>query len=128
MTAAVAGWMNYSIYGTFRRMTKTRTTRSSGGPGRNIPRVAFDRRKYGRHLLIDVAWVHDLRGFILAGPHALAFFDIILVTRGTGWFRLDSHRHTVRPGTVFFTAPGQVRKWEVPQLDGICVFFEDAFI
>jgi AraC family transcriptional activator of pobA len=109
-------------------MTKTRTPRSSGAPRTTIPRVAFDRRKYGRHLLIDVAWVHDLRGFILAGPHALAFFDIILVTRGTGWFWLDSHRHVVRPGTVFFTTPGQIRRWEAPQLDGICVFFEDAFI
>src|SRR5689334_20227860 len=30
-----------------------------------VQRVAFDRRKYGRHLLIDVGWVHDLRGFLV---------------------------------------------------------------
>jgi AraC-like DNA-binding protein len=90
--------------------------------------VAFDRRKYGRHLLIDVAWVHELRGFLLAEPHSLGFFDIILVTHGTGWFWLDSHRHAVRPGTVFFTTPGQVRRWDTKQLDGVCLFFEDLFI
>jgi AraC-like DNA-binding protein len=90
--------------------------------------VAFDRRKYGRHLLIDVAWVRELRGFILDEPHALGFFDVILVTRGTGWFWLDSHRHAVRPGAVFFTTPGRVRRWDAKQLDGICLFFEDFFI
>jgi len=90
--------------------------------------VAFDRRKYGRHLLIDVGWVHDLRGFIIGEPHSLEFFDIILVTRGTGSFWLDSHQHVVRPGAVFFTTPGQVRRWDTIQLDGVCLFFEDLFI
>jgi AraC-like DNA-binding protein len=93
-----------------------------------VRRVAFDRRKYGRHLLIDVAWVRDLRGFIVGDPHSLGFFDIILVTRGEGWFWLDAHRHAVRPGAVFFTTPGQVRRWDTTQLDGVCLFFEDLFI
>lgn len=108
-------------------MMKTRTTGSSE-PRTSVPRVAFDRRKYGRHLLIDVGWVHELRGFIIGEPHSLGFFDVILVTRGTGWFWLDSHRHAVRPGAVFFTTPGQVRRWNTKQLDGICLFFEDVFI
>lgn len=108
-------------------MTKTRTTGSSE-PRTSVRRVAFDRRKYGRHLLIDVGWVHELRGFIIGEPHSLGFFDVILVTRGTGWFWLDSHRHAVRPGAVFFTTPGQVRRWNTKQLDGICLFFEDVFI
>ena len=90
--------------------------------------MAFDRRKYGRHLLIDVAWVHELHGFILGEPHSLGFFDVILVTRGKGWFWLDSDRHAVRPGAIFFTTPGQVRRWDTKQLDGICLFFEDSFI
>jgi AraC family transcriptional regulator, transcriptional activator of pobA len=109
-------------------MTKTRTTRPSGAVKTAVRRVAFDRRKYGRDLLIDVAWVHELRGFIIGEPHALGFFDIILVTRGQGWFWLDSHRHPLRPGTVFFTTPGQVRRWDTAQLDGVCLFFEDLFI
>jgi AraC family transcriptional activator of pobA len=93
-----------------------------------IHRVAFDRRKYGRHLLIDVAPMRELRGFILDDPHSLGFFDITVVTRGTGWFWLDSHRHAVRPGAVFFTSPGQVRRWDTNKLDGICLFFEEFFI
>ena len=109
-------------------MTKTRTTRSSGASETSVRRVAFNRRKYGRHLLIDVGWVRELRGFIFGEPHSLGFFDIILVTRGTGWFWLDAHRHAVRAGTVFFTTPGQVRRWDTKELDGICLFFEEFFI
>ena len=109
-------------------MTKVRAARKPAVPRTRVPRVAFDRKKYGRHLLIDVAWVHDLSGFILGEPHSLGFFDVILVTRGKGWFWLDSHRHAVRPGAVFFTTPGQVRRWDVKQLDGVCLFFEDFFV
>jgi AraC-like DNA-binding protein len=71
--------------------------------------------------------VHELTGFIVGEPHVLEFFDIILVTRGRGWFWLDAHRHLVRPGAVFFTTPGQVRRWDTTQLDGVCLFFEELF-
>lgn len=108
-------------------MTQANPIRSAA-PRTGVPRVAFNRRKYGRHLLIDVGWVHELTGFILGEPHSLGFFDIILVTRGKGWLWLDSHRHAVRPGAVFFTTPGQVRRWDTTQLDGVCLFFEDLFI
>lgn len=109
-------------------MQRTGRGQSSARPSRGLRPVEFDRRKYGRHLLIDVAWVHDLPGFIIGAPHTLGFFDIILVTHGTGWFWLDSHRHRVRPGAVFFTTPGQVRYWDTKGLDGITLFFEDLFI
>lgn len=90
--------------------------------------VRFDRRKYGRHLLIDVAWVHELTGFLIGIPHALRFFDVTFVTRGTGRFHLDGQMHVVRPGTIFFSRPGQVRLWDTKELDGICLFFEDFFV
>ncbi|MEP6733118.1 MAG: helix-turn-helix domain-containing protein [bacterium] len=94
----------------------------------SVRRVAFNRTKYGRDLLIDVEWVHDIPAFILDAPHALDFFDIVIVTRGRGTFWLDGQRHTVRPGVVLFTTPGQVRRWETTSLDGICLFFMDTFI
>ena len=111
-------------------MARTLTNRPARASAGAIRRVAFDRRKYGRELLVDVGWVHELRGFLFDEPHALGFFDVILVTRGDGWFSLDGHRHRVRPGAVFFTTPGQVRRWEgdATRLDGICLFFEELFI
>jgi AraC-like DNA-binding protein len=92
------------------------------------PPVRFDRRKYGRHLLIDVARIRGLKGFITDAPHALDFYEIMLVTRGKGTIDLDSVTHGVRPGTVLFTTPGQVRDWHVPGLDGLCLFFEEDFV
>jgi AraC family transcriptional regulator, transcriptional activator of pobA len=112
----------------FSTMARIRTTGGAALTRAKVPRIGFNRTKYGRDLLIDVAWVHDIPTFILDAPHALGFFDIILVTRGRGSFRLDSHRHAVRPGTVLFTTPGQIREWDVENFDGICLFFEDMFV
>jgi len=93
-----------------------------------VRQVAFNQTKYGRDLLVDVEWVHDIPTFIRDAPHALEFFDITVITHGRGDCWLDGHRHAVRPGVVLFTTPGQVRHWETTFLDGICLFFMDTFI
>ncbi len=104
------------------------------GKGRTEPlwRVEFRRRKYGPELPIDAAMLSRLPAFkATAKPHALSFYDILLVTKGRGVFELDGERLQVAPGAVFFTAPGQIRRWHVDGLDGACVFFAadiaDAF-
>jgi AraC-like DNA-binding protein len=91
-------------------------------------RIDFHRTKYGREILIDIAWIHEMPTFIHAEPHWLSFFDITLITRGRGWFWLDGHRYRVAPGQVLFTTPGQVRSWDVTSLDGLCLFFPSAFL
>ena len=91
-------------------------------------RVDFHRTKYGREILIDIAWIHEMPTFIVQRPHRLSFYDILLVTRGRGWFWLDGHRYRVSPGQVLFTTPGQVRDWDVSNLDGLCLFFPAAFL
>lgn len=91
-------------------------------------RVDFYRTKYGPEILIDIAWIHEMPTFLRQQPHWLAFYDILLVTRGRGWFSLDGHRMPVKPGQVFFTTPGQVRDWDVDGLDGLCLFFPAAFL
>ena len=91
-------------------------------------RIAFHRAKYGRERLVDAAWIHDMPAFILDEPHALDFHDILLVTRGRGTFFLDGVPLAVRPGRILFTTPGQVRRWRVPRLDGICLFFPALFL
>lgn len=122
----MTGWENRDPAGTFRRFTTSLQRRPSVSP---IRHVAFHRTKYGRELLIDVARVRDMPAFIAdKTPHALGFFDIMLVTRGRGIFLLDGQAHDVRPGLVLFTAPGQVREWDVSDLDGVCLFFAADFI
>ncbi len=92
-----------------------------------VRKVAFARRKYGPELLIDVGRVREL--FVPGHePHRLDFYDILLVTRGRGTFRLDDRAYAVRPGRVLFTTPGQVRLWDVRGLDGLCLFFAGDFV
>lgn len=102
---------------------------SAQRPHRRPIRVAFARRKYGPELLIDAALLSALPAFkAMSDPHRLDFFDILLITKGRGWFELDGERHVVTPGHLFLTRPGQVRRWEITALDGACIFFASEFV
>ena len=90
--------------------------------------VAFHPTKYGPEILVDVAWVHEIPTFILDRPHRLGFYEIILVSRGSGVAWLDAERIAIRPGLVMFTQPGQIRRWRVRGLDGVCLLFPALFL
>ncbi len=93
------------------------------------PLVEFHRRKYGRELLVDAAFVREMPTFLTrSGPHALTFHDILLVTRGRGLFYQDGEAYRVEPGVVLFSRPGEARDWRVRGLDGTCLFFTDEFV
>lgn len=101
--------------------------RSSGSKAPS--RVEFLRTKYGRELLVDAGCVSSYRGFDQDGrPHRLGFHDILLITRGRGRLALDTEEHAVVPGALFFTRPDELRRWDVRDLDGACVFFAEDFI
>jgi AraC-like DNA-binding protein len=96
---------------------------------RGVPVVRFRRTKYGRELDVDAARLSDLPGFTpIARPHALDFYDILLVTHGRGALWIDDVRAAVAPGVVLFTRPGAIRRWEVRGVDGACLFFTPQFI
>src|SRR4051794_7296049 len=90
--------------GTFQRMPASH--RSSSGP--TVAFTTFHRTKYGPEILVDAAWVSDMRGFPRVDPHTLDYYEILLVTGGSGSFMLDGHRYAVKPRNVFFSSPGQV--------------------
>src|SRR5262245_32087894 len=93
---------------------------------RRAQRFDFLKTKYGRGLLIDVAWIREMKTFIVdERPHSLSFFEILLVTGGEGTFEIDGRRSAVRAGRVFFTAPNQVRQWKARDLEGLCLFFTE---
>ena len=93
-----------------------------------VTRVRFHNTKYGPEVLVDTAWTREMPTFLRLEPHTLDFYDILLVTAGTGWFWLDGHRHVVAPHRVLFTTPGQIRRWKVRGLDGLCLFFPAVFL
>jgi AraC-like DNA-binding protein len=94
-----------------------------------VKKVAFHRAKYGRELLVDAGFLRRLPNFDFSGhPCTLAFFDILLVTRGRGSLVLDDREFRVGPGTLVFTRPGEVRRLGVSGLDGACLFFAEEFV
>jgi AraC-like DNA-binding protein len=95
-----------------------------------VRHIEFDRRKYGRELLIDAAMVRDMPTFIVnRTPHLLRFHDILLVTRGSGVLLLDGQKITIAPGVLVVTLPGQTREWQLNgRLDGSCLFFVEDFL
>lgn len=104
----------------------TMAPRPRPGPPRT---VAFHRAKYGRELLVDAGFLRRLPGFDFSDrSYALAFYDIVLVTRGRGTFVVDDRAVPVAPGTLLFTRPGEVRRLQVEGLDGACLFFAEEFV
>jgi len=96
---------------------------------RTAQRFDFAKTKYGRELLVDVAWIREMPTFITdARPHSLAFLEILLITKGAGSLEIDGRRAVVKPDRVFFTGQGQVRRWRVRDLEGLCLFFTKTFL
>jgi AraC family transcriptional regulator, transcriptional activator of pobA len=90
----------------------------------------FLQRKYGRDLLMDIGRIETLDNFVLDNtPHQISFYEILFIEKGKGDFSLDENRMAIEPGTIIFTSPGQVRRWNIKQaVSGYTVFFEKDFL
>ncbi|RZK43289.1 MAG: helix-turn-helix domain-containing protein [Hymenobacter sp.] len=61
-------------------------------------------------------------------PHGHSFYLLLYVSHGHGTHTVDLVTYDLRPGSVFFLAPGQVHQWHLgADADGIVVFFEPSF-
>lgn len=96
---------------------------------RSVRRIDFHRTKYGRELLFDAALLSELPTFDFSDrPQVLTFYDVTLVTRGRGLLELDGVAHALRPGRVFFSRPGSLRRFRTPGFDAACFFFTAEFV
>ncbi len=98
-------------------------------PVASVASIAFDRRKYGAHLLADACTIASLPHFIKTPlPHRLAFYEIALITSGQGALALDGVPVEVAPYRLCLTEPGEIRSWRLdgdgPGLGGLLAFFE----
>ncbi len=86
-------------------------------------------RKYGKDLLMDLARIETLKNFVLDSTlHQISFYEILFIKKGKGSFSLDENSTTLGPGTVIFTSPGQVRRWNAREVSGYTLFFEKDFL
>lgn len=95
----------------------------------NVRPIYFNQDKYGRNLMVDVARIEDMPSFAkTVEPYHLNFYDITLIKSGHGSFWLDDQQYTIKSNQVLFTTPGQVRRWFVEELQGVCLFFPAEFL
>ena len=96
----------------------------------NCKTYGFSRRKYGSELLIDLIRLESLAKYNRQTPrHYLSFYDITLIQEGSGQFALEGTDFPVEPNQLYFTAPAQVREWNVPEIPrGLVLIFEEEFL
>ncbi|PYC87424.1 AraC family transcriptional regulator [Streptomyces tateyamensis] len=61
-------------------------------------------------------------------PHRHSFYEIALVSSGTGTHVVDLERLPLLPPTLYVIAPGQVHHWEVSGLTGWVLIFNEDFL
>lgn len=95
-----------------------------------ITQYDFFRTKYGEELLIDLIHLEDLDKYIKLSPiQRLSYYDITIITGGNGTFTIDNYEQELKQGRVFFSSPGQIRKWNTIQTPkGYVLIFEDEFL
>ncbi len=97
---------------------------------KSIPQYAFYKTKYGDELLIDVVTLPYIKKHVEKYPaHRLTYYDITLITRGTGFFRINTCEYKVSAGDVIFSCPGEIRHWDTDNIiDGFALIFEEEFL
>ena len=62
----------------------------------------------------------------LFSAHRHSFYHIVLFTSGSGTHTIDFEQFDVRPGQIYFMAPGQVHNWSFKEgVDGYVVNFSE---
>ncbi|MCI1186244.1 AraC family transcriptional regulator [Hymenobacter sp. DH14] len=71
---------------------------------------------------------HVVRFPHVNAPHGHDFYLLLYITEGAGTHTVDLVTYELRPGSLFFLAPGQVHHWHLaPEARGFVVFFSADF-
>ncbi len=68
------------------------------------------------------------RHFKVSYPHRHDFFEVLFLTKGSGYHVIDSCKYKIEPPTVFFMSPGQAHKIEFSSdIEGFIFIFTSEF-
>lgn len=84
----------------------------------------------GHHQAFDIKRLEELKeNFSLTQhPHKHNFYDVLIITKGSGKHTIDFTTYEVKPCSIFFLTPGQVHSWELSEdTTGYSIFFEADF-
>lgn len=68
------------------------------------------------------------RHFQVAYPHRHDFYEILFLTKGSGFHIIDSNQYEIKPPCVFFMSPGQAHKLNLSHdIEGYIYIFTSEF-
>ena len=97
---------------------------------KSIHQYEFYKTKYGEELLIDVVTLKVIQQYIYKHPvHTLSYFDITIITGGSGSISIDGEQYRLSQGDIIFSKPGEIRGWDKSNLPkGYALIFEEDFL
>lgn len=63
-------------------------------------------------VIFDLNRIIQMRNNVVSIAHQHAFYQILLITGGSGIHLIDNETHSVAKGDIFFLSPGQVHRWD----------------
>ncbi|KUF43178.1 helix-turn-helix domain-containing protein [Myroides marinus] len=63
-------------------------------------------------VIFDLHRIIQMRNNVVSIAHHHAFYQILLITGGSGIHYIDNESHSVAKGDIFFLSPGQVHRWD----------------
>lgn len=92
-----------------------------------MKRLHFEKRKYGKELLIDAANEQDLE--FVDDVMSLSFYCLAFLKRASGSYQLDLYRFELADQLVLFIRPSQINVVSGAQFDECTLlFFEGGFL
>jgi quercetin dioxygenase-like cupin family protein len=68
------------------------------------------------------------RHFQVSYPHKHDFYEVLYLSKGSGYHIIDSNKYEIKPPCVFFLSPGQAHRLELSQdIDGYIFLFTAEF-
>lgn len=96
----------------------------------NIPIYSLNSFSNAKHLSrqFQVEIFDANRHFKVSYPHRHDFFEVLFLTKGSGYHVIDSSKYKIEPPTVFFMSPGQAHKLEFSSdIEGFIFIFTPEF-
>ena len=68
------------------------------------------------------------RHFAVMYPHRHDFFEVLYISKGSGFHVIDNNKYEIKPPCIFFMSPGQAHKFELSSdIDGFIYIFTSDF-
>lgn len=79
-------------------------------------------------VIFDLNRIIQMRNNVVSIAHQHAFYQILLITSGSGIHFIDNESHSVAKGDIFFLSPGQVHRWDFNEsTQGFIINFTSHF-